>query len=273
MQDINATELVYILVVGVASCIIGSISILCLIFKCQAMKLKNRKITDGQHYTPKQLNIQRQDNDIILQQEFEENTEAEEIVEHWIDYNEEELSTLMAPTHSLPTYKSHSDAKLGTDESQTLQQSKYLMSIQNEQQLIDNAINECVVIGNERTLRVISDDMKHKNIKILDDDDVETLNSLPTIPNSRYTKELTMDSSITLAVGYEWITLALLEIAEADDAYRYLENFKENKVRDDRLGELSDQDLRELIPDAIGIRNEFENMMKIKMEIDNEFCD
>ncbi len=68
--------------------------------------------------------------------------------------------------------------------------------------------------------------------------------------------------------GYKWIKQTLTKV---DSQYydEYLENFEKHKVKDHRLGDLTSEDWKELIP-AIGPRNDFKRIWKTVQHDENE---
>jgi len=62
--------------------------------------------------------------------------------------------------------------------------------------------------------------------------------------------------------GYEWIRKTLKRVDIINHA-EYFMNFQTHKVEDDRLGDLLDEDWKELIP-AIGPRNDFKRLWRMK---------
>jgi len=139
------------------------------------------------------------------------------------------------------------------------------------------------------------DDIKHNDLfvrdefKILDEGDDDDGSTLPHLPGESMTNftlntlntNNTMNDgeSITMSKdafmhnvmkidGYQWITMAFLQIDD-QDWKQYVNNFKKNKVTENRLADLKNCDLKELIP-KIGPRNSFERLLRNKLRNDDE---
>eukprot|EP01083_Nonionella_stella_P170595 580901_1 len=156
-------------------------------------------------------------------------------------------------------------------------QRRYCMSEELEQAYLKRVMEEVVVIGRKKSPpppkhhsgRVGFVDDAHRMARIIDDNDSDndTLKNVPMIPDGSHgtSKCITMDEeSITmLEVGYEWITLVLLEI-DVSHWREYVDNFKHHGVTESRLGDLRAADLEQLIPNTQP-RNEFQLLLANKL--------
>ena len=85
------------------------------------------------------------------------------------------------------------------------------------------------------------------------DKSIEALYNLP--PARKINDNDDNDEETEGSGDYEWIE-GSLKVCDDIEWRKYLQNFKDNKVSDHRLGQLSDNDWKDLIP-KIGPRNEF----------------
>ncbi len=167
----------------------------------------------------------------------------------------------------------------------------YLMSAQSEENYIKNMIHQAVVIGtNSSTISARSRNINDSNVElitIIDENDSiicdnDTIKNLPTLPvpsNTMYqsyenetnsnmsnVESLKDEESITmLEVGYEWITLVLLEI-DVEHWREYVDRFKQHNITENRLIDLGNDDLKILIPNKI-TRQKFEKLLENKLNL------
>jgi len=112
----------------------------------------------------------------------------------------------------------------------------------------------------------------HTNMENIKEDEATTCASTLGTTTANNTYIWTRTNSVASdCTGYEWIQLLLLHIDPADAAM-YLRRFKAHRVTDERLSSLQAGDLKELIP-PIGIRNEFQKLVAVKLRMDDEFCE